>query len=158
MALEAQFERHIEDGHVKRCYMVLREREYGVSESRRATEWDIRGKRGEQRRKTMADEDDGRVESRKIGVMRRGKVWQAADELKGWVKEEGDEYAIHGGKVVTAKTVHQLGDGAVVRFASRLLGGGKGKQKKMAKRATEDEQGVTDASSSRQMLRRRLGL
>ena len=60
-------------------------------------------KRGEQRRKTMADEDDERVESRKIGVMRRGKVWQAADELKGWVKEEGDEYAIHGGKVVTAK-------------------------------------------------------
>ena len=73
----------------------------------------------------------------------------AADELKRWVKEEGDEHAIHGGNVVTAKMVDRLGDGAVVRCARQLLGGGKGKKKKkMAKRATEDEQGVKDASSS----------
>ena len=50
--------------------------------------------------------------------------------------------------MVTAKMVDRLGDGAVVRCASRLLGGSKGKKKKMAKRATEDEQCVTDASSS----------
>ena len=42
----------------------------------------------------------------------------------------------------------------MVRCASRLLGGREGKKKMMAKRATEDEQGVT----GRQMLRRRLGL
>ena len=69
---------------------------FGVSESRSATEWDMRGKKREQRRKMVADGDDGRDESRTIRVMRRGKVWQvAADELKRCVKEEGDEYAIH---------------------------------------------------------------
>ena len=105
--------------------------------------------KGEQRRKMVADGDDARGESRKIRVMRRGEVWQvAADELKRWLKEEGDEYAIHGGNVVTAKMVDRLGDGTVVRRASRLLGGGQGKKKKMAKRATEDEQVVKDASSS----------
>ena len=49
--------------------------------------------------------------------------------------------------MVTAKTIDQLEDGAVVRCASWLLGGGKSK-KKMTKRVTEGEQGVTDASSS----------
>ena len=73
------------------------------------------------------------------------------------VEEEGEEYAIHGGRPVTAKTIDQLRDGAVVRFASRLLGGGKNKKKTVKKTASrllgggknkESEQGMTEASSS----------
>ena len=94
-----------------------------------------------------------------IHVMREGKIWQvAADELKRWVKEESDEYTIHWVKVVTAKTIEQLGNGAVVRFASGLLGGEKGKKKEVAKRATEGEQDVTDASSSEAIVEAASGL
>ena len=45
----------------------------------------------------------------------------AVDELKRRVEEEDDEYAICGGRAVTAKMIEELGDGAVVRFVGRLL-------------------------------------
>ena len=69
----------------------------------------------------------------------------AVDELKRLVKEEdGDVYAVHGGRIVTARMVDQLGDGAVIQFVDRMLGGGK---KKMMK-VEQSDQSATDKSST----------
>ena len=102
---------------------------------------------GERRRETMAG-DGGRSkgdEDRRIYAKQRVKIWRVAvDELKRLVKEEdGDVYAVHGGRI-TARMVDQLGDGAVIQFVDRMLGGGK---KKMMK-VEQGDQGATDKSST----------
>ena len=78
MALEALFEQRTEDEQVKSGCTVLREREFGVSESGSVNELDTGGKKRGRRRMMMADRDDGRgerEEDREIYALRGGKIW-----------------------------------------------------------------------------------
>ena len=111
--LEAQFEQSAEDGNVKGDHGVSHEREFGVSESGSEGKESIEVRVGERRRETMAGGDGGRSkrdEDRRIYAKQRVKIWRVAvDEQKRLVKEEdGDVYAVHGGRIVTARMVDQL--------------------------------------------------
>ena len=71
------------------------------------------------------------------------------DELKRLVTEEdGDVYAVHGGRIVTARTVDQLGDGAVIQFVDRMLGGRQEEEE-------YDEEGGTKVTKVRRTKARR---
>ena len=113
MVLEAQFEQSAEYGNVKGDHGVSHEREFGVSESGSEGKERIELRVGERRRETMAGGDGGRSkrdEDRRIYAKQRVKIWRVAvDEQKRLVKEEdGDVYAVHGGRIVTARMVDQL--------------------------------------------------
>ena len=144
IALEGTFDLSGEDGNVESGYMVSHERESGVSESGRENEGNIGVNKGERRRETTASGDGGGSKGdkgRKTYAKQRENIRRVTvDELKRL-------YAVHGGRIVTVEMVDQLGDGAVIQFVNRMLGGGKNK-KKMTKRAVESEQDVSDASSS----------
>ena len=59
----------------------------------------------------------------------------------------GEVYAVHGGRIVTSRTVDQLRDGEMIQFVNRMPGGGKNK-KKMKKVVEESEQSATDKKST----------
>ena len=97
--------------------------------------------------------EQGRIRGRgggdkKIYVKCQDEVRQAQEEeLKKLVTDgSGDVYAVHGGRIVTARMVDRLRDGAMIQLVNRMPGGGKNK-KKMAKRMMEEsERSVTDKS------------
>ena len=86
----------------------------------------------------------GRIRGRgggdkKIYVKCQDEVRQVQEEeLKKLVTDgSGDVYAVHGGRIVTARMVDRLRDGAMIQLVNRMPGGGKNKKKmakKMAKR------------------------
>ena len=74
--------------------------------------------------------EQGRVRGRgggdkKIYVKCRDDVWQMTEEeLKKLVTDgSGEVYAVHGGRIVTSRTVDQLRDGAMIQFVNRMPGG-----------------------------------
>ena len=72
------------------------------------------------------------------------------EELQKLVTDgSGDVYAVHGGRIVTARMIDRLRDGAMIQLVNRMPGGGKKKKKKMAKKMMEEsERSVTDKSST----------
>ena len=79
--------------------------------------------------------EQGRVRGRgggdkKIYVKCRDDVRQMTEEeLKKLVTDEsGEVHAVHGGRIVTSRTVDQLSDGAMIQFVNRMPGGGKNKK------------------------------
>ena len=113
----------VENGNVSGEF--IRSWSGGMMDSDRGHEGGIGMDDGRRRREATTGRRGG--ESKRIFVRQGEKVRQASKKELVELAENGsgDTYAIHGGKIVTARMIDRLKDCATIRLVNRLPGGGR---------------------------------